>query len=296
MEKGVIRFEANVSIRPAGESNFGTRTEIKNLNSFRALTDSIEYEIRRQGTILDSGGRVVQDTMGWSETERRTFSQRGKEEAHDYRYFPEPDLPPLHIEKAWVEQIRESLPELPDAKKKRYTRDLGLSDYEAGVLTEERQVAEWFEAAVNAGGEPRAVANWMINVLFGLMNERKLAIEGVKVTPDGLASLIVMVDEGVINNTSAKEVLAEMIDTGAAPGSIVKTRGLAQISDEAQIAVLVKNILRENPEQVAAYLSGKESLRGWFVGQVMRQTGGQANPGVVNKVLSVELEKLRTGR
>jgi aspartyl-tRNA(Asn)/glutamyl-tRNA(Gln) amidotransferase subunit B len=291
MEKGVIRFEANVSVRPSGDSNLGTRTEIKNLNSFRALTDSIEYEIERQSAILEAGGRVIQDTMGWNESRRTTFSQRGKEEAHDYRYFPEPDIPPLSIDETWIMQIKENLPELPEVKIRHYTENLGLSNYEATVLTEDRPVAEWFESALVAGVEAKTVANWMINVLFGLMNVHGLAIDRVKVTPNALVSLIKLVGDGTINNNTAKEVLSEMFLTGRSAGEIVEARGLVQITDEGQIALLVEEILRDNPEQVAAYLGGKESLRGWFVGQVMRATRGKANPGLVNKTLSAALEK-----
>lgn len=295
MEKGVIRFEANVSIRPPDQAELGTRTEIKNLNSFRALTDSIEYELERQAAVLDAGEKVVQDTMGWSESKRKTFSQRGKEEAHDYRYFPEPDLPPLSIGESWIEEIREQLPELPDAKVDRYTRIMGLSGYEARVLTEDRPVANWFEAGVASGGGAKALSNWMINVLFGLMNERKMAIDEIKVTPADLVSLIAMVDDGIINSNTAKDVLSEMFQTGQSATEIVDAKGLAQLSDEAEIAALIIRVLEDSPGQVAAYLGGKESLRGWFVGQVMRATRGKANPGIVNRVLSTELDKLKNG-
>jgi aspartyl-tRNA(Asn)/glutamyl-tRNA(Gln) amidotransferase subunit B len=196
MEKGVIRFEANVSIRPVGSHELGTRTEIKNLNSFRSLAESITFELERQTALLEAGGEVVQDTMGWSESRRETFSQRGKEEAHDYRYFPEPDLPPLDIPAEWVEEIRAELPELPAAREARYRAEYGLSAYESSVLTEERGVAEWFEAAVEAGGAPNVVANWMLNALFGLMNEHRQSIEEVRVEPGALVRLIGLVDQG----------------------------------------------------------------------------------------------------
>jgi len=292
MEKGVIRFEANISIRPVGQPELGTRTEIKNLNSFRALTDSIEYEIQRQSDVLDAGDKVYQDTMGWNESKRKTFSQRGKEEAHDYRYFPEPDLPPLSIDKEWVDEVRAKLPELPDAKMKRYLSDFGISAYEAKVLTEDRTVAEWFDSVVESGGEAGAVSNWMINVLFGLMNEHKIGIDELKITPDGLVALIDLIEEGVINNTTAKDVLAEMVQTGKSASEIVEDKKLAQISDDAEIGQIIAGVLKDNPDQVGAYLDGKESIRGWFVGQVMRATRGKANPAVVNKVLSAELKKL----
>ena len=294
MEKGVIRFEANISIRPMGETELGTRTEIKNLNSFRAMTDSIEYEVLRQAAVLDAGKKVVQDTMGWSESRRKTFSQRGKEEAHDYRYVPEPDLPPLSIEESWIDEIREQLPEMPDAKVERYTKELGLSGYEARVLTDDRLVAEWFETAVGSGGDASAISNWMTNVLFGLMNEHKEEIGEIKVSPKNLVELITLIDDGVINSTTAKEVLSEMFMTGQSAAGIVDDKGLAQISGEAEISTIISQVLVDNPEQVGAYLDGKESLRGWFVGQVMRATQGKANPSVVNRVLAAALDKLKT--
>jgi aspartyl-tRNA(Asn)/glutamyl-tRNA(Gln) amidotransferase subunit B len=294
MEKGVIRFEANVSLRPSGAETLGTRTEIKNLNSFRALSDSIAYELERQAAVLDAGEAVVQDTMGWSEGRRQTFSQRGKEEAHDYRYFPEPDLPPVQVAESWIERVEAALPELPDEKAARYKGDFGLSGYEAGVLVEERPVAEWFEAAVAAGGDPKTTSNWLINVLFSLMNEHKQSITEIKVTPEALVALAALVDKAVINTNTAKDVLAEMFQSGKAAGEIVEARGLAQISDESLLEEAIAGILAENPEQVATYLGGKEGLRGWFVGQVMRATRGKANPAVVNQLLDEQLERRRS--
>lgn len=293
MEKGVIRFEANVSLQPAGSAQLGTRTEIKNLNSFRALTDAIDYELDRQQELLDAGEEVVQDTMGWSEARRETFSQRGKEEAHDYRYFPEPDLPPLAISTTWIEEVKISLPELPDAKVARYLTEHNITPYEANVLAEERLVAEWYEATVAEGGDPGAVANWMINVLFSFMNEHKLTIDQINVTPAGLVELLSLIEAETINNNTAKEVLATMFTTGRSAQEIVDERGLAQISDEDQIATLIAQVLDDNPEQVRDYLQGKEQLRGWFVGQVMRSSRGKANPTLVNKLLTMQLSSLK---
>ncbi len=295
MEKGVIRFEANISVRPAGSEVLNTRTEVKNLNSFRALVGSIEYELQRQAAILRSGGQVKQDTLGWSETRRETISQRGKEEADDYRYFPEPDLPPLEIEDAWVAEVRAALPELPDAKWRRYTVELGLPEYDASVLSEDRRVAEWFDEAVQAGdGGAKLTANWVINILFSLMNEHKQTIDQLRVTPAGLAELLDMLSKRTINNTTAKEVLAEMFASGKAARQVVAERGLAQISDEAALDSAVSRVLAENPTQVAAYFGGKEQLRGWFVGQVMKATRGKADPAIVNEALSRQLERLRS--
>jgi aspartyl-tRNA(Asn)/glutamyl-tRNA(Gln) amidotransferase subunit B len=295
MEKGVIRFEANVSLRRVGSDQLGTRTEIKNLNSFRALVDASNYELERQREILQSGGRVVQDTMGWSEARQVTYSQRDKEEAHDYRYFPEPDLPPLAISENWIEDTRSSIPELPYEKVKRYRRSFGLSTYEAEVITEDRSVATWFEAAIDSGGDPKAVSNWMINSLFGLMNEHKQAIDEILVTPNSLVALIKLIDKAVINNNTAKEVLGQMFESGEDPLSIVNERGMAQISDEQEIAKIIQDTLSQNPQQLESFLEGKEQLRGWFMGQIMRATKGKANPAMVNKLLSAELEAQKKG-
>lgn len=289
MEKGVLRVEPNISIRPVGSSQFGTRTELKNLNSFRVLADGTAYEIARQTAVLQSGGRVIQETRGWHEGRRETFSQRTKEEAEDYRYFPEPDLPPLHLDDAWVEAVRASLPELPDAKVARYMADYDLSEYDSRVLAEERAVAEWFDTAVTAGGTPKSLANWMINDLFRLMNEAKLSIDAILVTPAALVALISLVEKQTINNNTAKEVLAEMFATGSAPAQIVESKGLAQISDDVAITAVITQILNNHPDQISRYLAGEEKLRGWFVGQVMRQTQGKANPALVNQLLDAAL-------
>ncbi len=285
MEKGVLRVEPNISLRPVGSTAFGKRTELKNLNSFKALADGTAFEIARQVEILTAGGEVVQETRGWHDAKRITFSQRSKEEAEDYRYFPEPDLPPLHISVEWIAQVQASLPELPDAKVARYQADYGLSAYDAQVLTEERAVAEWFETAVQAHTDPKTVANWVINNLFALMNDHKQAIEAIRVTPAGLGELLALVDQGIINSSTAKEVLAEMFSSGQDAAAIVQRQGLAQISDEAAIKDIIQQIMAENPEQVAAYRTGKTRLMGWFVGQVMQATRGQANPALVNQLL-----------
>lgn len=289
LEKGVFRVEPNISLRPIGQEAFGTRTELKNLNSFRTLADGTAFELARQAQLLDAGERVVQETRGWHDTKRTTFSQRRKEEAEDYRYFPEPDLPPLAIDNAWIDAVRADLPELPDAKMARFQEQFALSEYEAGILAEERAVAKWFDTAVAAGGDPKSVANWMINQLFSLMNEHKQAITDMQVTPAALVALIGLVDAQTINQNSAKEVLAEMFTTGAAAQAIVDAKGLAQISDEAAITAVVTQILADNPEQLARYRDGATKLRGWFMGQVMQATQGKANPKLVNQILSQQL-------
>ncbi|MCP4360138.1 MAG: Asp-tRNA(Asn)/Glu-tRNA(Gln) amidotransferase subunit GatB [Chloroflexi bacterium] len=289
MEKGVLRVEPNISIRPAGSAEFGTRTELKNLNSFKVLGDGTAYEIQRQIQVVTSGGQVVQETRGWNEDKKYTFSQRVKEEAEDYCYFPEPDLPPLFISEEWIAETKAALPELPDAKIQRYVADLHLTDYEAQVLSEERAVGEWLDTAVAAGGNPKSVSKWMINELFRLMNEHKQTIKQIQVTPAGLVELIGLVEKNTLNNNIAKEVLADMFMTGQSAANIVQVKGLAQISDEAALAALVSQILADNPEMVSRYVAGEGKLRGWFVGQVMQQTKGKANPKLVNQLLGQQL-------
>ncbi|MEM7118955.1 MAG: Asp-tRNA(Asn)/Glu-tRNA(Gln) amidotransferase subunit GatB [Chloroflexota bacterium] len=296
MERGVFRVEPNISIRPVGTEKFGTRTELKNLNSFRVLTDGTDFELKRQAAVLDSGGQVVQETRGWHEGRRETFSPRIKEEAEDYRYFPEPDLPPLQLDDAWVEVVQADLPELPQAKLARYQGDFGLSAYDAAVLSEDRAVAEWFETAVSTGqtasADPKTIANWVINELFRLMNESKQEISEMKVTPQSLVELIGLVSNQTINNNTAKDVLAEMFETGQSGTAVVEAKGLAQISDEAAIAELVVKAIADNPKMVERYLAGQTKLRGFFMGQVMKATKGKGNPKLVNQVLSKQLDAL----
>lgn len=292
MEKGVLRVEPNISLRPSGATTFGTRTELKNLNSFRSLAEGTDYELARQAAVLDRGEQVVQETRGWHEGRRETFTQRVKEEAEDYRYFPEPDLPPLFVEASWVEAVRAELPELPDAKRVRYRELFGLSAYDAAVLAEDQAVAAWFEAAVAETGADNAktIANWLINDLFRLMNEHGQTIEQVKITPAALVELIALVNRQTINNNTAKEVLNEMFVGGRSPQQIVEERGLAQISDEDALVALIEQVIAENPDEVSAYQAGKTQLKGWFVGQVMRASRGKGNPALVNTLLEERLE------
>lgn len=290
MEKGVFRVEPNISLRPAGTSNFGTRTELKNLNSFRSLAEGTTFELKRQATILTAGQQVVQETRGWHEGRRETFSQRLKEEAEDYRYFPEPDLPPLEIDSAWIERVRASLPELPEAKLNRYMADFGLSAYDAQVLADDRPVAEWFERAVAAGGDPKIVANWLVNNIFALLNEHGQTIEQLKVTPAGLLSLLDLVNQQMISHHTAKEVLGEMFRSGRDAPLIVQEKGLAQISDQNSLQPLIAQIIANNPDQVANYRAGKSQLLGWFVGQVMKASKGKANPGLLNQLIAEALQ------
>ena len=295
MQKGLMRIEPNVSVRPVGSQELHTRTEVKNLNSFRALERSVAYEIKRQGELLRQGLPVIQETLGWDENREVTIPQRSKEEAHDYRYFPEPDLPPLVIESQWIEQVRATLPELPLAKFHRFQEQYDLRGYDANVLTAERAVADYFERvhAMYPELSPKVVANWITGDLFGLLNQAGESIESEKVTPQNLAVLIRMVVRGEINQNTGKTVLSEMFRTGKPPEEIVLERGLRQISDADYIADLVSRILEENPEPVATYLDGKETIARWLFGQVMRAAKGRANPQVVQQELERQLNVLK---
>jgi aspartyl-tRNA(Asn)/glutamyl-tRNA(Gln) amidotransferase subunit B len=295
MEKGMMRFEANISVRPVGTDQMNPRHEIKNLNSFRALARSTAYEIEDQIATVEAGGTVVQQTMGWNEVEGVTVPQRGKEHAHDYRYFPEPDLPPLEISREWVAELRTRLPELPDAKKARFIAEYDLPEYDADLLVEDRAVADYYEAAVAAGGiAPKVIANWVTGALFGLMNESGQAIGDVQVTPEGLAELVGLVEDGTVNANTGKEVLGEMFASGRGAREIVEERGLAQISDTGALEQAVIQVLDENPDQVGKYLDGKEQIIGWMIGQVMKATRGKANPQIVRELLLTQLEARRS--
>jgi aspartyl-tRNA(Asn)/glutamyl-tRNA(Gln) amidotransferase subunit B len=294
MEKGVIRFEANVSIRPKGSESLHTRTEIKNLNSFRSMVRAVAFEVDRQSSLLSQGDHVKQETLGWDESTGETVSQRSKEEAHDYRYFPEPDLPPLVIEDTWVQEIRSSLPELPDQKQARYVKTLGLSDYAAGVIAAERPIAEFFEAACasNPSLSPVKVSNWISTDLFSLMNELSIDIDQSNLSPDAMAELVALVEHGEVSAASGKVVLSELFTRGGMPHPVIKELGLGIIQDVAQIQEIVSQIVHEHPAQVQEYLGGKQPIFQWLVGQVMRATEGRAEPALVQEILEKHLESL----
>jgi len=296
MQKGVMRIEPNVSVHLEGSEKLGTRVEIKNLNSFRALERSIAYEIQRQSQVLEQGGSVQQVTLGWDVEKEITVIQRVKEGEDDYRYFPEPDLPPLVIEPGWVEEIRANLPELPIARLRRFETQYGLSSYDASVLIAERDVANYFEEVIAevAGISPKLVANWVSGELFGLLNQSNTEIKASPVSPRALAGLLNFIVTGVINATTAKSVLAEMFTTGQPAEIIIKAQGLQQISDGGSIAGLVSQVLDENPEQVASYLNGKEAISRWLFGQVMRLAKGQANPQILQAELERQLAQRRS--
>jgi aspartyl-tRNA(Asn)/glutamyl-tRNA(Gln) amidotransferase subunit B len=294
MEKGVLRFEANISVRPLGSDEFRTRTEIKNLNSFRALTRASAYEIERQVRIYESGGTVVQETLGWDDAHGVTVSQRGKEEAHDYRYFPEPDLPPLKLTDTWIDSIRTQLPELPEAKTKRYIADHKLSLSEARFLTSDRSLADYFERVAAKSRSPaKAVHSWIAGELMRYLNDSGLQIEAVTLAPESFARLIDLTTDKVISGNSAKVVFNEMLKSGIDPEQIVKEKGLAQVSDESFIQEAVMKVLNDNPAEVEKYLAGKETLLQWFMGQVARATKGKADPNVAKELLVKALAERR---
>ena len=293
MERGVMRFEANVSVRPIGSKELGARHEIKNLNSFRALYESILYEIDHQVSVLEDGGEIEPQTMGWNEVDAVTVPQRGKEFAHDYRYFPEPDIPPLKTSRDQVEALRNQLPELPKEKRARFTTQYGLSNYDATLLVEERAVADYFERVVEEGVDAKQAANWITGELFRLMKtaDREMGID--RVPAQALAELIRLVEEDTINQSTGKDVLVEMFNTGRRAGDIVSERGLAQISDTEALSQVVTQTLDDNPEQVEEYLTGKRQVLSWFIGQVMRATQGKANPQMARGLLEEQLEAKR---
>jgi aspartyl-tRNA(Asn)/glutamyl-tRNA(Gln) amidotransferase subunit B len=290
MEEGSLRCDANVSVRPRGTEVLGTRAEIKNLNSFRNVSRAIEHEISRQVALIEAGGKVVQETRLWNADRGETFSMRSKEDAHDYRYFPEPDLPPLVVDAAWLEEVRASLPELPADKRRRFVARYKLPDYDAGVLTLAPEVADYFEQVARASDDPKAASNWVMTEVLRKLKDDDRPLADCPVPPGRLAEVIALVAAGTITGTSAKTVFEAMWRTGESPRAIVEREGLTQLSDEGPIRAAIAEVLAGSPEQVATYRKGKTSTLGWFVGQVMRKTGGKANPQLVNSLLKEMLE------
>lgn len=289
MEQGSLRCDANISLRPRGSSTLGTKTEIKNMNSFRSLQRALEYEIARQRDILEDGGKIEQETRFWDEGKGITVSMRSKEEAHDYRYFPEPDLPPVVIDAAWVEELRRQQPELPDARRERFIRDYGLPAYDAQILTSSRQMADFFEACCHEYHDAKTVSNWVMGELMRCLNAEGIEIGESRITPRHLVDLLRLQDEKVISGKIAKTVFEEMFQTGKEPRVIVQEKGLVQITDETAIAAVVDKVLAQHPQVVADYKGGKEKAFAFLVGQVMKETRGKANPGLVNRLLKEKL-------
>ena len=291
MEQGSLRCDANISLRPVGSTEFGTKTEIKNMNSFRSLQRALEYEIDRQQDVLEEGGTIIQETRGWDEEKGITSSMRSKEEATDYRYFPDPNLPPIVLDPAWIKTIKASLPELPDARKERLVKECGLSEYDAGIITSSRSLAEFFDRTVVLFNEPKTVANWMMGEYLRLLNAEGLEVSESKVTPEKLAALLKLQADGKISGKMAKVVFEELFNTGKEPETIVKEKGMVQISDTGALEEIVMKVLAANPQSVADYQAGKEKAIGFLVGQVMKETKGQANPGIVNQLLKKKLSE-----
>ena len=285
MEEGSLRCDANISLRPVGQKELGVKTEIKNMNSFRNLQKALEFEIDRQKEILEEGGRIEQDTRLWDPTKGATFSMRSKEEAHDYRYFPDPDLVPLEIDEAWVESIRETLPELPSAKGKRFIEAYGIPPYDAQVLTSSRELADYYEECVKLYPDAKKVSNWIMAELLRELKGDEKAIDKCPVSPKHLAGMLKLLDEGVISGKIAKTVFEEMYRTGKEAAEIVKENGLFQVTDSAEIEKIIDKVMEANPKQVQDVKTGKDKILGFLVGQVMKESKGKANPQMVNDIL-----------
>ena len=284
LEEGSMRCDANISIMPKGSKEFGTRAEIKNVNSFRALQRAIEYEIDRQIELVEDGEEVVQETRLWDDNAGETRSMRGKEDAHDYRYFPEPDLMPLSISREWVEEVRKTLPELPSQKRQRYM-DLGLSEYDASVIVEQMQSALFFDKVLELGGNAKIAVNFMMGEIAAYLKENHIEITDTKLTPENLVELIGLIEKGTISNNIGKQILIDMLQTGEKASAIVEKKGLSQITDVDAIRKMVEEVVANNPNQVEQYKSGKTNILGFFVGQIMKATKGRANPKTVNEIL-----------
>ena len=291
MEEGSLRCDGNVSVRPVGRQTFGTKTEVKNVNSFRYIQKALEYEIDRQIDVLQSGGQVVQETRLWDSGAGRTFSMRSKEEAHDYRYFPEPDLPPLVVNAERIASVRQTMPEMPEARRQRFAAAYGLPAYDAGVLTQSSQLADYFERVAAGAGNPKAASNWVMGELLRTLKERGAGITDARLTPDALAGLIRLVDSGRLSTSMAKDVFAKMYESGRSAEDVVAAEGLGQIDDEGALLALVQRVLAANTDAVAQYRAGKNATFGFLVGQVMKGSGGKANPKLANQLLRRELDR-----
>lgn len=290
LEEGSFRCDANVSLRPVGQKEFGTKTEIKNMNSFRAVERAIKSEVERQTGIIESGGRIVQETRLWNDADGKTHPMRSKEEAHDYRYFPEPDLMPVTISRDWVNTVKEWMPELPAARRARYQSECGLSAEDADVLTESKEMADFFDAAQKLGAPAKAVANWLIGPTNAYLKESKVEFGEVKLTPKNMADLAESVNSGKVSSTIAKGLLVDLLKDGGDVAKLIESKGLAQVSDEGPIKAIVQEVLDNSPTQLADYKSGKTKLRQYFFGETMKALKGKANPQVINKLLDELLQ------
>ncbi len=289
MEQGSLRCDANISLRPVGSTHFGTKTELKNLNSFRGVKQALEYEQKRQREVLESGGKIVQQTLRWLMHEGKAVVMRTKEEADDYRYFPEPDLVELKIDADWKKQIADTIPELPDARRDRYKESYGLSDYDAGLLTVTPEIAQFFDDTVKEGAEPKAAANWIARDLIAYLKTGDYALEDIKVTPKNLSDMTKLIQKGTISSKIAKQVFQELLKHGGDPETIVRERGWIQISDEGELREIVRSVIEAHPQSVVDFKNGKDRALGFMVGQVMKKTRGKANPQLVNQLILEEI-------
>jgi aspartyl-tRNA(Asn)/glutamyl-tRNA(Gln) amidotransferase subunit B len=291
MEEGSLRCDANISLRPEGEEKLGVKVELKNMNSFRAIRQALEYEQKRQAKILSQGGSVIQQTRLWNEKQKATEAMRTKEEAHDYRYFPDPDLPYFIASEDMVEKIKESLPEMPKAKRERFQQEYELSEYDASILVTDKTMSVFFEKCVNLYAKPKPIANWLIGELQFYLNENNIGFKALKIMPEQLTKMMELIDKGTISNKMAKDVLWEMLSTEKGPEEIVKEKGFSQITDELTIEYLANEVLKENPKVCDDYMAGKKNALGFLVGQLMKKTQGKANPAIANQVLKNIIEK-----
>lgn len=291
MQEGSLRCDVNVSVRPMGQKEFGTRTEMKNVNSFRAAFRAIEYEVKRQITELEMGNEIIQETRRWDDEKGATYSMRSKEEAHDYRYFPEPDLVSIVIDEEWVDSIRKTLPELPKARQERYISEYGLTEYDAGQITISKALSDFFEACVAAGAPGKAVSNWILSDISRILNEKDLEPSEIPFTPEHVAKFIGLIEKGTISNTAGKKVIEELFENPRDPEQIVQDKGLVQISDEGALLKTIMEVIDANPQSLADYKAGKQKAMGFLVGQTMRATKGKGNPQLINKLLKEELDK-----
>ncbi|MFQ5675383.1 MAG: Asp-tRNA(Asn)/Glu-tRNA(Gln) amidotransferase subunit GatB [bacterium] len=293
MEEGSFRCDANVSVRPSGAENLGVKTELKNMNSFRGVEKALDFEIERQVQTLKEGGQITQQTLLWDVDKNEAIPMRGKESAHDYRYFPEPDLLPLTIKSEWIDEVRRALPELPTARRNRFVEQFEIPEYDANVLTDNKTVADYFEEVASMSDDAKSASNWVMGEVLRSAKDAQVDVSELKVQPTALAALIKLINQGTISGKIAKTVFAEMRKTGKQPDIIVKEKGLVQISDTREIQKAVVDVLQTNPTEVKKYFDGKEQILGFLVGQVMKATAGKANPGLVNEILRTELKKMR---
>lgn len=290
MQEGSLRCDANISVMPEGAAEFGTRAEIKNLNSFRALVRAIEYEVERQIDLVESGGHVVQETRTWDDAQGMTLSMRSKEEAHDYRYFPEPDLVPVELDDAWIERVKNELPELPAQRQQRLMSEHGLPAYDAGLIVATKAMADYFDVACKNAGDDKGVANWLLGDVSAYLNNEGIEIDAFPIKPENLGEMVALIKGGVLSSKLAKKVFAEMLKADKSPKVLVKELGLEQVSDEGAIAAIVDEVLAENPQSIADFKAGKDRAIGFLVGQVMKKSRGKANPGMVNKLLVEKMQ------